>query len=207
MADYGINFRDTSDYVTDGAGETYCLGHTEDEYPVTRGGLTFGWTTSGGLFAEGNRNSGVDARFAGINEFVHSQGPATADFRVDLTGNITLRIAAGDYQYANTPNTSIRDEVGEKIDLGIITTGTTDWHDGEGTVRTSIADWISNNVAFSSYDFSGYVVVRMTADTGESGSAVIAHLFLSEDAADPTVPALDEGMLVGGLQPLAGGLA
>lgn len=188
MADYGINFRDTSGYVTDGAGETYCLDPgAGDTYPTTRGGLTFGWQLSGGSAFGRDRNSGVDARLAGMVQFAHTNDPETADVRVDLTGDITLRIAAGDYSNQQWCNISIRDSVGEKIDLGVVDTiATTNWHDGAGTVRTSATDWINNNTAFASYSFTTYVLLRMTADNGESGNTCIAHLFLSEDAAGAT---------------------
>lgn len=59
---FGINHRDTSGYVTDGAGETYCLGQN-DLYPTTRGGKTFGWDSFGDISR--NRDSAVDRRLAG----------------------------------------------------------------------------------------------------------------------------------------------
>jgi hypothetical protein len=83
VADYAVNFRSSAGYVTDGAGETYCL-HV-DAYPTTRGGGTFGWVDYIGVVDGRDRNSGNDPRLAGIN-FAISTAPY---WRLDL--------AAGDY--------------------------------------------------------------------------------------------------------------
>lgn len=89
----GINFRSTLAYVTDGADEAYCRGSALDPYPVTRGGVTFGWQ-SGTAYAA-NRDAGVDRRLAGI---VYTYNNSFSSFRLDLpaTGDYDLRVAAGD---------------------------------------------------------------------------------------------------------------
>src|SRR3990167_6684343 len=93
--DKGFDFRNTSAYVTDPADHTYVL-HTET-YPTTRNGVTFGW--SAGTIDSRDRDSGIDARLAGINF-----GAATGTFRVDLpaTGDYDVRIASGDASFAQS---------------------------------------------------------------------------------------------------------
>jgi hypothetical protein len=77
--DKGLNFRAASDFVTDGAGETYVLAG--DHYPVTRGGVTFGWVLDSQTVQAVNRNSGYDRRLAGIN-YMAGDGAGTISIEV-----------------------------------------------------------------------------------------------------------------------------
>lgn len=87
----GFNFRATSGYVTDGAGEVYVLA--TDAYPTTRGGVTFGWESTSGI-AGANRNSGIDQRLAGLCYWTRT---AQKTFRIDISaGTYNVTIAAGD---------------------------------------------------------------------------------------------------------------
>jgi hypothetical protein len=98
---YQLNFRSTSGYVTDGAGQTYVLA--TDTYPTTRGGVTFGWETPGPT-GHANRSTSLDVRLAGIGYRVNSSGGAAGIFRVALpaTGTYNLRLAMGDANYSHT---------------------------------------------------------------------------------------------------------
>ncbi len=106
--DKGFNFRATSGYVTDGAGQTYSIGAA---YPETRNSVTFGWSadiSSGGTNQCRDRNNGIDARLAGMcfdsqNQVVY--------FRVDLpsTGQYTIHLALGDNVNPQTHRVTIRD--------------------------------------------------------------------------------------------------
>lgn len=89
----GINFRASSDYVTDGTGETYSTGET---YPTSRGGYTFGFDSSQTVAAR-DRNASVDRRLAGVIGVVSNQ----RTFRLDLPaeGAYNVCIAIGDYSY------------------------------------------------------------------------------------------------------------
>jgi hypothetical protein len=90
VADVGINFRATSGYVTDGAGETYDLGNA---YPQTRGGVTFGWADDRSGSSR-DRNSGNDRRLAGL-VFANTTGTY---WRLDLpsAGTYDIYCACGD---------------------------------------------------------------------------------------------------------------
>ncbi len=101
--DCGINFRSTSGYVTDGAGQTYCLGST-DTYPQTRGGATFGWTGSPLPGFARDRNAGNDPRIAGNNE--QTNDGTQSHFQLDLpaSGSYTLHLALGDAAYSKGYN-------------------------------------------------------------------------------------------------------
>src|SRR5208337_1972246 len=72
----GFDFRNTSSFVTDPAGDTYVLPTTI--YPTKSNGVTFGWAKNS---AQGrDRNAKLDPRLAGVN-FVNNGSPAT--FYVD----------------------------------------------------------------------------------------------------------------------------
>jgi len=83
MPDHGFNFRRTSAFVTDGADDTFvirAIGYNE-QYPITRDGVTFGWTTQ--IDTSRDRDATVDVRLAGVH---FSYSSVRRDFRVDLAG-------------------------------------------------------------------------------------------------------------------------
>lgn len=99
--DAQINFRSTSGYVTDGAGQTYCLG-SADVYPVTRGGLTFGWILAHEADSARNRNAGNDPRLAGQNSATNDGTPSQFQLDLPASGSYTIHLALGDASYAQS---------------------------------------------------------------------------------------------------------
>src|SRR5690349_3422013 len=89
----GLNCRATSGFVTDAAPDTYCLA--TDAYPVTRGGITFGYDSLTNIDAR-DRNSGVDPQLAGLNFIVNSGASVTLRLDLPSTGNYSIRLAMGD---------------------------------------------------------------------------------------------------------------
>ena len=183
MADKKINFRQTSGYVTDGAGETYCLAEV---YPVTRGGQTFGWDVA---VSTRDRSTGVDVRHAGINFNANSNERV---FRIDLdaSGDFDLTVAAGDVSngndnqyirvYDGDPGTLIHTIGKANVPLG-------DFLDATGVIRTSSADWVSNHVK-QSLTFSTTIARFVFGESPDSGNFSIAHIALEETTpAGPTV--------------------
>lgn len=171
MADIGINFRATAGYVTDGANETYCLAET---YPVTRGGVTFGWDSS----IVGNsrdRSSLIDRRLAGIN-FTNTVGRY---FQIDLpaTGSYDAHCAAGDYSAANGANWDLRDDATAFVSLVADSVTAANYKDATDTTRSE-ANWPSQEAAtnrtFASTTFKLYV--RAVAAVGQNN--VITHVRL-----------------------------
>lgn len=172
MSSIGINFRATSGYVTDGAGETYCTGF--DTYPTTRGGWTFGWesSTANGL----DRNAGGDARLAGIC-YVLSNAPT---FRLDLpaTGSYNVRAALGDYASLQWAAWKFQDNSTVFATTTGYTAGGADhYKDPTDVERSSGADWITNN-ALVNRTFSS-TILRLVADQ-PAAAVVIAHLYAEQ---------------------------
>lgn len=93
MLDIGINFRQSSGYVTDGPNEIYWLGADDENagvYPVTRI-VTAGWN---GAIGRGDQNAGNDRRLAGRNKSLDLD----IFFRVDLpyAMRAAVHLALGD---------------------------------------------------------------------------------------------------------------
>jgi hypothetical protein len=91
----GFDFRNTSTFVIDPAGDTYVLATSA--YPTNRNGVTFGWTQTF-LVTGRDRKATIDPRLAGIN-VVNNGSQRT--FFVDLpsTGTYNLSLALGDAGY------------------------------------------------------------------------------------------------------------
>lgn len=178
----GINFRGTSAYVTDGTGETYCLGYG-DVYPVSRGGYTFGWETNDIYVDRRDRSTSTDRRLAGQNQKSNS-GTEQATFRLDLpsTGTYSVRLAMGDenfsqgYQYAElidstTTFATIADTNG---------TSAGQFTDATGVTRTSAADWVSNNASVSRTFSSTIFRIKIGSPSAQSDQSTIAHVSVSQ---------------------------
>jgi hypothetical protein len=178
----GINFRATSGYVTDGANETYCL--LNDTYPVTRGGVTFGWDNLSGVGGGAvDRNNALDRRLAGINYL--SNGGVNQPFRLDLatSGSYNVRIAVGDAGGANTQYVTVQDDTTTFITISGVATTTEHFVDASGVTRTSAADWVSNNVAVTR-TFSSTILRVNIAFTSASQATTLAHVSVA-----PATPA------------------
>lgn len=173
-----INFRSTSGFVTDDAGQTYCItdaGGLGELYPINRGGLTFGWLSSGPYPEGRNRDSGIDPRFAGIH-FVGA--PTQRTFQLDLpsTGNYAIRLSFGDagnndqtVYFELYDDTNLLTSQGETLVLG------GRYMDATGVVRTSISDWISNNSAYTAAFTSTKLLLKIGFSSG-SNFTTLTHL-------------------------------
>src|SRR3990172_9340003 len=109
--DKGWNLRGTaagpSGFDGDGTNETYLIGSNDTGgggYPITRNGVTFGWTTdAAGTIAETaiepSDRADIDRRLAGDN---HRISAYTRYLRIDLpaAADYTLSCAVGTYTYS-----------------------------------------------------------------------------------------------------------
>jgi hypothetical protein len=172
--DKGFNFRFSFDFVTDPADHTYVVSNT---YPVTRNAVTFGFEQPPS--AGRDRNSGVDARLAGIN---YRAAPTQADFRVDLpaAGQYLIRLAMGDQANPQTVYWQFLDTTTVLATYGeLTTTGGAYFYDASGVERITVADWVSNN-ASQTYTFATTILrLRIGFTSGVNNSAV-ATLFVSQ---------------------------
>lgn len=171
MASIGINFRGSSGYVSDGAGETYCLG--SDTYPTTRGGFTFGWEDApgGGI----DRDATNDARLAGIN-YAPTAGTR---WRLDLpaTGDYLIRLAIGDAASGQGNKFLVKDDGTLLLTRGIHNTSGADRFFDAAGVEYTDATWPGSNTG-ASLTFAT-TILRLVADTS-FGNNCIAHLYAEQ---------------------------
>ena len=88
----GFDFRASSNFVTDPAGDTYVLASTA--YPTPFNGVNFGWTDVS-LVQSRNRSTKVDPRLAGMNYATNGK-PATFYLDLPASGTYNLSLALGD---------------------------------------------------------------------------------------------------------------
>ena len=165
-----INFRSTSGYVTDGAGETYSIAG--ENYPVSRAGLTFGWVFNA---TSVNRSTSVDVRLAGMQT---NQANTSQYFILDLpAGTYNVRIAQGDMNTAFTGRGfDIKDGAGNTLLTHTADTAAGSFMDANGDVYTA-ANWPASNTAVE-------IVVPETSpqriEIRQGGSGLnLAHLELT----------------------------
>jgi hypothetical protein len=178
--DKGFDFRATAGYVTDPTNCTYVLGSSSgDLYPTTRNGVTFGWVVSSGNSYGDDIDSGVDARLAGVvDRGTYGDGPT---FRIDLpaTGTYNVSLAVGWEAGNNVPDIIAKDNTTAFITFPDTSTIPA-FMDATLTARSSVADWVANNVAVSHTFTSTILNIALSTRAGAlSGTAALAHLFVS----------------------------
>jgi hypothetical protein len=171
--DIGINFRGTAGYVTDGTNQTYCL--STDSYPTTRGGVTFGWESTDG---EGrDRSTTVGPELAGINYANNTSSVWRLD--LDATGDYEVHVAAGDQGGFNDCLWDLIDDatVFQSITNGAGFLSPGEFKDATDTLRTTAADWLSNEQPYERT--FGSTIFRVQVRTPATGrNNVLAHVQL-----------------------------
>lgn len=173
MMTYGVNFRATAGYVTDGTGYTYCAA---DVYPTTRGGTTFGWSGAGALSPlTADRDNTNAAQLAGIN-YLGFFDPIDT-FRIDLpaTGAYDIHYAGGDAASGNKIYGAFYDNatlLGSVSSSGL---SSNNFLDAVGN-SWSAAGWPGSNVALS-HTFTS-TIFNLLVDNQGSGFPVTASVAL-----------------------------
>lgn len=192
----GLNFRQTSGYVTDSTGETYVLGETSStsrDIVGPQGNVTFQWSTCGDCVRD--RSTGVGSRLAGIH-FVDNSAASPATFSLTLpqAGNYTICLALGD---ATNPQAYQKAEVFDNVTSKFSVTdadGTSadHWDDANGTDRTS-GTWAApgaqcrSAVAFASTTLN----LKLGATTSQSGSSTLSHLYVGLESSSQPLSVLE----------------
>lgn len=176
----GINIRQTSGYVTDGAnerGET----STGNNYPTTSAeGNNVGWESGTDSVATRNRKATNDRRLAGLG----FNGGATVDYRIDLpsSGSHTVRVACGDPDYSRSNQKCEVFDTSSSLGalFSAASTGAANsFLDAGGNVRTAAA-WPGSNTG-ASLTFSTTICRFRWGDGTNIVHAV--HMYVEADAA------------------------
>jgi len=165
----GIDFRATSGFVTDPSGFDAEIGTTANYPRTTAQGHTVGWEQAPS--GTRDRSSGVDARLAGI---AFNSTTTDITYRLDLpNGTYSLRLACGDQSASQKTTCTISD--GTTV-LSSFSNSTAAAHflDATGVIRTSAADWVTNNAPLSVTITTG--ILRIAIRTPSTSSGVITTL-------------------------------
>lgn len=177
----GINFRATAGYVTDGANEDHELaaGGSQDYPWTTAQGNSVGWENGGSSVGSRDRNSALDRRLAGTNQY-DSTPHIGLDFRIDLpaAGAYNIRAAVGDavYDSASSSRCELFDgstSLGYVYNGGAIAGG--NFADATGTVY-SAANWPGSNAAISK-SFAG-TIARFRFGIANTANMPAAHFYV-----------------------------
>jgi hypothetical protein len=172
----GLNFRASSAYVTDGTGETYVL---KDEYPTTRGGVTFGYSdvpVSVSFVQSRDRSTSVDQRLAGMHQF--SNNGDSWEFRValDAAGTWEVCLALGDAEYGRTNQLKIYDDTTLLDTINGSSSGG-QFVDTDETTHYA-ASWPDDNTCVE-YTFSS-TTANFVLDSSAGGDTGLAHIYLAK---------------------------
>lgn len=179
----GFDFRSTLAYVTDPANCEFWGPGTAYPTVTAISGYNAGWVTATGNGAA-NRDAAGDPRLAGQNERSTTNGANDFRFDVPTGAAYDVHLAIGDPagfasngQYDLYDGTTLLATVYNGSVSGADT-----YADASGTVRTSEADWIANEVAYTTASISSHLIFRMTPAAG-SNFAKIVHMFIEAAAA------------------------
>jgi uncharacterized membrane protein len=170
----GFDFRASSNYVEDPAGDTYVLPSTA--YPTPFNGVNFGWTNVS-LVQGRNRSTGVDPRLAGTN-FTSNGSPATFYVGLPASGTYNLTLALGDDGYmACSVQCQIQFLDGSTV-LGTLTKGSEGagyFYDAHGN-NWSAAKWPSNNLSWQVAIVGTQLTMVVGSNQGNGDDTPIAFL-------------------------------
>ncbi len=190
----GWAFRGNAGHVTDGARDQYVLHDVNSVYPQTSHAsgetVTFGTTTSpnevaGLIFRD--RGSYADPRLAGVAYIQNDSGTMDVlQFRVDLpnAGRYAITLAFG----ASETNTSrnywrILDNTTQLdlVDNSATLQAVGEFADAAGTIHTTGANWVSNNVAVE-YDFATttFILEMGVPGAGTDSATILNYLHIQE---------------------------
>ena len=172
MSFAGINFRATSGFVTDGAGDTYSLGEAS---PVVRGGFTFGFNSDITANTR-DRASGGDPRLAGIAFFANSGAAQTFTLNLPFgPGTYNIRLALGDANAGQICYCEIKDGSTSLKTIGPTVTTAGVFLDANGTLQTA---WPVDNVAIQRTFAGSVMTLVLGGSAGGSAASAITHVSL-----------------------------
>lgn len=175
MAIYGFEFRATSGYVTTATNDTYSLGEIS---PVTRNGITFGWDADRTPQSR-DRTTGSpnNPKLSGIIFQQNTNGQITFTVTLPNAGQWDIRAAFGDNANGQTQYVVLKDNTTAFATYSAVATSADQYMDAGGTVRTSAADWFSNNASLSrTFSSTTFNVVIGDPGSAAGNSSTVAYL-------------------------------
>lgn len=177
-ATFGINFRATSGYVSDAAGDTYSLGEAGFLF---RGGMFFGWTDGLGGDRARDRDNTVNARQAGGN-FSNSSGSqdrvTILERYLPWPGTWRIRVSAGDrFNARSNQKIEIFDDTTSKGTIvNDASTASDHYVDATNVERTSVSDWGTNNASTDIVFSTNKFVMKTGTTNADSSNTFLTHV-------------------------------
>jgi hypothetical protein len=174
----GVNFRNSSGYVSDVSPDTFETSVSNNYPRTTAQGNTVGYTANGGGTMQArNRNSGNDPKLAGC----HFITTSLALYRIDLpaAGTYRIRLALGEANYACDISCDILDDFTLLTSITGATGGSNRFLDATGVARTHAA-WLSSN-AYYEGTFAT-TILRVRTNVAGGGTGTHAHVYVEEVA-------------------------
>lgn len=142
----------------------------------------YGWSVAGNI-ASAFRDGAPNARLRGIAYQVNNG--SLAEFRVDLpNGTYDMRLALGDAGGGGHSDMKARffdgADTSPLVTVSLASVPEGQWADATGVVRTSAADWVSNNATASVTITNSYLRMELGNSTGDYST--ISHLSFAEAA-------------------------
>jgi hypothetical protein len=168
----GVDFRQDSTFVTD---PTNCFPMVvlSGSPTGTINGINYAWTPDRSAISFVNRSTGVDPRLAGCAYISPSGTTTTLTFTLPATGTYAISAAFGDQFGSETVNFDLLDNGTSFQNVSGSTGAANHWFDATGVLRTSSADWVSNNAPNNHTFTSTAFAVRW--NTG-SGFSTLSHI-------------------------------
>lgn len=174
MANYGFDFRQTSAYVTDPAGNTYSIA---DAYPQTRNGITFGWLSAP---SGRDRSTSVNPRVAGMN-FTAAASPKTFQITLPASGTYQIGCAMGDaISIQGVQYIEIFDNTTSLYSMtSAAGPGVNQYYDINGNLWTSDSAWFTNQT-FQTLTFSTTTLKITIGKSGVGSNHALAHIDVNQ---------------------------
>ena len=179
-----FNFRNTAGYVTDGQGQEHV---SLNAYPANTGGDDFGFSAVNG--ATFDRDAAVsDVRLAGSHR-VFNDGPQSLFVVNTGNGVFDVELALGDAAWGGSQYVELVDVDTSNVVQSVlavvvagVATASGQWLDATGALRTSDADWASNQASTQVTVVSGRLGVRIGSSTDVASDSQISHLSVAAAA-------------------------
>lgn len=172
----GINFSSTGYASGNNFAEIGTAANYDGAHSSTQGQVC-GWEDAIDVCAD--RDTGLDERLRGA-----AVSFATQDrFRIDLpaTGDHVVRCACGDSSLGGAAYLEVFDTTTSKLLVDATGLASTDFLDATDVVRTSAADWVSNNAPSATLNFAT-TICRFRNGSG-SDVRKVAHIYIEAVAA------------------------
>lgn len=176
---FGVNFRDTAGFVTDGTNETYSL---TEAGMLIRGGQFFGWTDGLGGDRTRDRDNTANRRQAG-GQFSNSSGSQDRVLvfeRWIWPATWRVRVSCGDrFNTRTNQKLEMFDDTSSKgVIVNDASCAADNYIDATNVQRTSDTDWGTNNASTDIVFSTNKIIFKIGTTNADSSMTFLTHIDL-----------------------------